>query len=175
MNGILMYEEMIRVMRANGLIPPDECSPRNPCSCDDERYKGMTFADVGELPLPLNRVCPVTKVIVGTLPNTRYVEDVKEVVIKGKPPITQVIDYNPCGGYNGVVSAIPEGTKIVQGHSRTTVGNKVVDNPVDKPFTVKTVTTDVVQDGDAQQPLKTDATEAVADKTTEDGTELTDV
>ena len=73
MTGILSYEEMVRVQRANGLRPVDVCTPcaKGYCHTDkdgENPLKGKTYSDIAKLPQPLNRVCEHTKVIVPIVP-----------------------------------------------------------------------------------------------------------
>lgn len=172
MHGILSYEEMVRLQRANGLVPEDKCAPCSNSCHNEEDWKGKTYADIAELPQPLRRTCPHTKVIVPVSPAILVKDKVKEFTPEFKDPNWKVVDFNICDGRNQGLASIPAGTKIDHYNTVTTADKKVVDTVYSDPYEVTAVSSDIEKNGEATQPILTDATTAEPEKVTENGKDL---
>lgn len=173
MHGILSYEERVRLERANGIRPQNDCAPcGSKCSGTDEFMKGMTYDDLGDTLQPLRRVCPHTKVIVPVTPALMVDEPVKRITPIMGSTNWRVADLNKCDARNQGLYAIPNDSTVDLAQTTATVGKRVVDNPFDYPHQVTTVTLDIEAKGDAVQPVSTGAKTAEPEKGTEDGQTL---
>lgn len=173
--AIVTYEEMIRVQRANGLRKDDPCLKQ--CGCtpygsDEERFAGLTYEDVSKMPIPENRVCAHTKVIVPVTSTIVVTEGVKEINVNPEPAAYRVVDFNQCDGRNGVLNTIPKGVQTEIEHAETIEehGITVEDNIHSDPYPVKTARRKV-QKAEVEQPL-TVGSDTAEVQITEDGKEV---
>lgn len=177
MHGILSYEERVRLERANGIRPKNECAPcAGGCTTPgDPDMVGKTYADIAQRPQPLRRTCPHPKVIVPVTPALLVTEATKPLEAKMGEAKWRVADFNPCDGRNQGLVAVPNDTEV--GHAETvmTATTRVVDNVFDNPHEVKTITRDIQKVKEPKQPIATNATEADPLKGTEDGKTLVDL
>lgn len=155
--AIVTYEEMVRVQRANGLRKDDPCLKQ--CGCtpygtDEERFEGLSYEDVSKMPIPENRVCSHTKVIVPVSPTIVVEETVKTINVETKAAPYRVVDFNQCDGRDGVLSTIPKGVQTEIEHAETIEEHVITveDNIHSDPYPVKT-TKRKVQKTEVEQPL----------------------
>lgn len=176
MHGILSYEERVRLERANGIRPQNDCTPcGGKCSGTDEHLKGMTYEDLGNTLQPLRRTCPHAKVIVPVTPVLMIDEPVKRLTpIMGEAK-WRVADFNKCDARNQGLTAIPNDATVEMAKTTATVTDRVVDNPFDYPHKVTTVQFGVEANGGATQPVATNATEAEPTLGTDNGQALVNV
>lgn len=173
MHGILSYEERVRLERANGIRPQNDCAPcGSKCSGTDEHLKGMTYEELGNTLQPLRRTCPHSKVIVPVTPALLIDESVKHLTPKMGEAKWRVADFNKCDARNQGLIAIPNDSQVEMAKTTATVTDRVVDNPFDYPHKVTTVHFDMEADGSATQPAATNATEADSPQGTENGKTL---
>lgn len=176
MHGILSYEERVRLERANGIRPANNCAPcANHCSDTDAQLKGMTYEELGNTLQPLRRVCPHPKVIVPVTPAFVIDEAVTHLKPEVKPANWRVADFNECDARTQGLLAIPNDATVEMARSIASVTKRVVDTPFDYPHEVNTVQMDIESNGQATQPMSTNATTADEDKGTEDGKTLVNV
>lgn len=171
--GLLRYEERVRLERANGLREPHPCEPcHNGCNPhgNDAWMAGMTYADLANTPLKQNAVCPHTKVIVPVKPAMVIEEPVKKVTATYPAAGYRVVDMNPCDGRTQMLKTIPHGVDTEIKHASTveTHSTKVEDTLYDVPNEVRTVTRSVETNDAVEQPIAVGGTEAV-NQITKDG------
>lgn len=164
--GLLRYEERVRLERTNGLRDPHPCEPcHNGCNPngDEAWMKGMTYADLANTPLKQNAVCPHTKVIVPIAPSVIVEEPVRKITAQYSEAPYRVVDMNPCDGRTQMLKTIPHGMDTEIKHTSTveTHSTKVEDTLFDVPNEVKTVTRNIETNDAVVQPLAVGGTEAV--------------
>lgn len=176
MHGILSYEERVRLERANGIRPANKCAPcADGCNQSDAHLKGMTYEDMALMPQPLRRVCPHPKVIVPVTPVLMIDEPVKRHTPKFGEAKWRVADFNECDARNQGLYAIPNDATIEHANTVMKATTRVVDNPFDQPHEVTTIKSDIEANGNAVQPIATNATTADPKMGTEDGKTLVPV
>lgn len=174
MHGILSYEERVRLERANGIRPANECAPcSDNCHLDeDEQLKGKTYDELGDTLQPMNKVCPHTKVIVPVTPVVIVKDAVKEITVDYRPEDYRVVDFNQCDGRTGVLHTIPEGSNIKHASTEVTVKKVVKDTLFDHAHEVTAVTSDIKDEGNVEQPLAVNGQPVVKEESTENGKDL---
>lgn len=173
MHGMIAYEELVRLQRANGERPQDECG----CGCSgskktDEALKGKTVADVAATPQPLRTTCPHMKVVVPVTPAMVVHEPVKEITPKMGEANWRVVDFNKCDPRNQGLYAIPHDAKVTHAITDVEAGKRTVDNMFDDPHQVTAITSNI-KNIEAKQPEATGETGSQTDSensgTTETG------
>lgn len=175
MHGILSYEERVRLERANGIRPKNECAPcAGGCTkTEDAELKGKTYADVAAMPQPLRRVCPHPKVIVPVTGVLMVHEPVKEHTPTMGAAKWRVADFHKCDARNQGLYAIPNDATIEHAKTEVKATTRVVDNVFDHPFDATVIVSDVKAAESTTQPEITNATEAEPAQGTDNGLALT--
>lgn len=160
MHGMIAYEELVRLQRANGERPKDECG----CGCsgshkNDEAFKGKTVADIAATPQPLRATCPHIKVVVPVTPAMVVHEPVKEITPKMGDANWRVVDFNKCDPRNQGLFAIPHDATVTHAITDVEAGKRTVDNMFDKPHEVTAITSNI-KNIEAKQPEATGETGA---------------
>lgn len=177
MHGILSYEERVRLERANGLRPKNECAPcTDNCKYEDEeaQLKGKTYEDIGETLQPMNSVCPPTKVIVPVTPAVIIKDAVKEITVDYRSEDYRVVDFNPCDGRNGALHAIPDGVGIKHASTEITVKEGVKDTLWDHAHKVTVVSSEIKDEGEVTQPMSVTGEPLEPNQSTENGKDSID-
>ena len=175
MHGILSYEERVRLERANGIRPKNECAPcAGGCTkTEDAELKGKTYADVAAMPQPLRRVCPHPKVIVPVTGVLMVHEPVKEHTPTMGAAKWRVADFHKCDARNQGLYAIPNDATVEHAKTEVKATTRVVDNVFDHPFDATVIVSDVKAAESTTQPETTNATEAEPAQGTDNGLALT--
>lgn len=171
MHGIVSYEERVRLERANGIRPKNECAPcGGGCTkADDPELVGLTYHDVGNMPQPLRRVCPHPKVIVPVTPAMIVNEPVKTLNPQMGDAKWRVADLRPCDARTQGLYAIGNDKEVSHVQTVIEAGTRVVDNPFDHAHEVKTITSKIEDVANPAQPVATTGTPVVPEEGTEDG------
>lgn len=174
MHGILSYEERVRLERANGIRPKNECAPcAGGCTkIEDAELKGKTYADVAAMPQPLRRVCPHPKVIVPVTGVLMVHEPVKEHTPTMGAAKWRVADFHKCDARNQGLYAIPNDATVEHAKTEVKATTRVVDNVFDHPFDATVIVSDVKAAESTTQPETTNATEAEPAQGTDNGLAL---
>lgn len=174
MHGILSYEERVRLERANGIRPKNECAPcAGGCTkTEDAELKGKTYADVAAMPQPLRRVCPHPKVIVPVTGVLMVHEPVKEHTPTMDAAKWRVADFHKCDARNQGLYAIPNDATVEHAKTEVKATTRVVDNVFDHPFDATVIVSDVKAAESTTQPETTNATEAEPAQGTDNGLAL---
>lgn len=174
MHGILSYEERVRLERANGIRPKNECAPcAGGCTkTEDAELKGKTYADVAAMPQPLRRVCPHPKVIVPVTGVLMVHEPVKEYTPTMGAAKWRIADFHKCDARNQGLYAIPNDATIEHAKTEVKATIRVVDNVFDHPFDATVIVSDVKAAESTTQPETTNATEAEPAQGTDNGLAL---
>lgn len=175
MHGILSYEERVRLERANGIRPKNECAPcAGGCTkTEDAELKGKTYADVAAMPQPLRRVCPHPKVIVPVTGVLMVHEPVKEHTPTMGAAKWRVADFHKCDARNQGLYAIPNDATVEHAKTEVKATTRVVDNVFDHPFDATVIVSDVKAAESTTQPETTNATEAEPAQGTDNDLALT--
>lgn len=174
MHGILSYEERVRLERANGIRPKNECAPcAGGCTkTEDAELKGKTYADIAAMPQPLRRVCPHPKVIVPVTGVLMVHEPVKEHTPTMGAAKWCVADFHKCDARNQGLYAIPNDATVEHAKTEVKATTRVVDNVFDHPFDATVIVSDVKAAESTTQPETTNATEAEPAQGTDNGLAL---
>lgn len=174
MHGILSYEERVRLERANGIRPKNECAPcADGCTkTEDAELKGKTYADIAAMPQPLRRVCPHPKVIVPVTGVLMVYEPVKEHTPTMGEAKWRVADFHKCDARNQGLYAIPNDATVEHAKTEVKATTRVVDNVFDHPFDATVIVSDVKAAESTTQPETTNATEAEPAQDTDNGLAL---
>lgn len=177
MHGILSYEEIVRVQRANDIRPKNECAPcAGGCTVtEDEELKGKTYADAAAMPQPLRRVCPHPKVIVPVTGVLMVKEPVKTHTPEMGEAKWRVADFNKCDARNQGLYAIPNDATVEHAKTEVKATTRVVDNTFDHPFDAKVIVADIKAAEGTPQPEATNAKEAEPAQGTDNGLALVKV
>lgn len=174
MHGILSYEERVRLERANGIRPKNECAPcAGGCTkTEDAELKGKTYADIAAMPQPLRRVCPHPKVIVPVTGVLMVHEPVKEHTPTMGAAKWRVADFHKCDARNQGLYAIPNDATVEHAKTEVKATTRVVNNVFDHPFDATVIVSDVKAAESTTQPETTNATEAEPAQGTDNGLAL---